>query len=30
MYGMVNEGIRTFILDNHGPEAWQSICMILA
>ncbi|MBO6858537.1 heme NO-binding domain-containing protein [Roseibium sp.] len=26
MYGMVNEGIRTFILDNHGPEAWQSIC----
>ncbi|GAB2185598.1 heme NO-binding domain-containing protein [Roseibium sp. LAB1] len=26
MYGMVNEGIRTFILDNHGPEAWHSIC----
>jgi hypothetical protein len=26
MYGMVNEGIRTFILDNHGPEAWRTIC----
>jgi hypothetical protein len=26
MYGMVNEGIRTFILDNHGSEAWRTIC----
>lgn len=26
MYGMVNEGIRTFIEENFGQEAWQSIC----
>ncbi|TYC62399.1 heme NO-binding protein [Rhodobacterales bacterium] len=26
MYGMVNEGIRTFILTNHGAEAWRRIC----
>lgn len=26
MYGMLNEGIRSFITENHGPEAWQSIC----
>ncbi|MHA7774197.1 heme NO-binding domain-containing protein [Roseibium sp. M-1] len=26
MYGMVNEGIRTFILSNHGAEAWRTIC----
>ena len=26
MYGMVNEGIRTFIESNFGEEAWQSIC----
>ncbi|MEO1662176.1 MAG: heme NO-binding domain-containing protein [Pseudomonadota bacterium] len=26
MYGMVNEGIRTFIEDNFGAEAWRSIC----
>lgn len=26
MYGMVNEGIHTFIVSNFGDEAWQSIC----
>lgn len=26
MYGMVNEGIRSFILKNHGAEAWRKIC----
>ena len=26
MYGMVNEGIREFILENHGTEAWEAIC----
>ena len=26
MYGMVNEGIRTFIESNFGAEAWDSIC----
>lgn len=26
MYGMVNQGIRTFISDNHGPEKWAAIC----
>ena len=26
MYGMVNQGIRTFISDNHGPEMWAAIC----
>lgn len=26
MYGMVNEGIRTFIETNHGPETWGAIC----
>lgn len=26
MYGMVNEGIRTFIEGNFGADAWQSIC----
>lgn len=26
MYGMVNEGIRSFIEKNHGPEAWTAIC----
>lgn len=26
MYGMVNEGIRTFIESNFGPDAWQAIC----
>lgn len=26
MYGMVNQGIRTFISDNHGPEVWADIC----
>ena len=26
MYGMVNEGIRTFVERNFGVEAWNSIC----
>lgn len=26
MYGMVNEGIRSFIEKNHGPETWTAIC----
>ena len=26
MYGMVNEGIRCFIEENHGREAWDNIC----
>ena len=26
MYGMVNEGIRTFIESNFGAAAWDSIC----
>lgn len=26
MYGMVNEGIRSFIEKNHGPETWLAIC----
>ncbi len=26
MYGMVNDGIRTFIVDAHGPDMWQKIC----
>lgn len=26
MYGMVNEGIRQFIEENHGEAAWKSIC----
>ena len=26
MYGMVNEGIRTFVTRNFGVEAWNSIC----
>ena len=26
MYGMVNDGIRTFILENHSEETWRSIC----
>lgn len=26
MYGMVNEGIRSFIEQEHGAEMWLSIC----
>ncbi len=26
MYGMVNEGIHTFIKTNHGADVWQAIC----
>ncbi|WP_136444085.1 heme NO-binding domain-containing protein [Pacificoceanicola onchidii] len=26
MYGLVNNGIRTFILDSHGEATWQAIC----
>ncbi|WP_424932960.1 heme NO-binding domain-containing protein [Amaricoccus macauensis] len=26
MYGMINEGIRSFIVENHGQEAWRDIC----
>ena len=26
MYGLVNNGIRTFILDAHGEETWAIIC----
>lgn len=26
MYGMVNEGVRTFILSNHGQDTWAAIC----
>lgn len=25
MYGMVNNSIRSFILENHGPETWETI-----
>ena len=26
MYGLVNNGIRTFIVDNHGQDTWRRIC----
>lgn len=26
MYGMVNDGVRSFIVENHGPDVWESIC----
>lgn len=26
MYGMVNEGIRTFIETHHGSDTWTAIC----
>ncbi len=26
MYGMVNEGIKTFIVSNHDDQTWHSIC----
>ncbi len=26
MYGMVNDAVRTFIVQNHGEAAWATIC----
>ncbi|WP_299508351.1 heme NO-binding domain-containing protein [uncultured Roseobacter sp.] len=26
MYGLVNNGVRTFIVDSHGEETWRAIC----
>jgi len=26
MYGMVNEGIRALVLENHGADTWAMIC----
>ncbi|WP_299780485.1 heme NO-binding domain-containing protein [uncultured Roseobacter sp.] len=26
MYGMINEGIRAFILKHHDKETWEAIC----
>lgn len=26
MYGMVNNAIRSFMIDNHGFETWEKIC----
>ena len=26
MYGMVNQGVETFIKQNHGDQAWADIC----
>ena len=26
MYGLVNNGIRTFVVDAHGLETWEEIC----
>lgn len=26
MYGLVNNGIQTFIVENHGEETWRAIC----
>ncbi|WP_300062688.1 heme NO-binding domain-containing protein [uncultured Roseobacter sp.] len=26
MYGMINEGIRTFIINNHDEQTWETIC----
>jgi hypothetical protein len=26
MYGMVNNAIRLFIIENHGAETWQQVC----
>lgn len=26
MYGLVNNGVRTFVVDNHGEETWNLIC----
>ena len=26
MYGMVNDAVRTFIVTNHGEDAWCKIC----
>jgi hypothetical protein len=27
MYGMVNNAIRSFIIENHGIETWEAICI---
>ncbi len=26
MYGLVNNGMRTFIVDRHGEDSWRAIC----
>ena len=26
MYGMVNEGLREFVIKNHGEDAWLQVC----
>lgn len=26
MYGMVNNAIRSFILENHGSDVWADVC----
>jgi Haem-NO-binding len=26
MYGMVNNAIRLFVIENHGAETWQQVC----
>lgn len=26
MYGLVNNGVRTFIVNSHGEETWRAIC----
>lgn len=26
MYGMVNDGIRRFVVENHGHAAWAEVC----
>ena len=26
MYGLVNNGVRTFIVENHGEDVWNAIC----
>ncbi len=26
MYGMVNEGLRTFVEKEHGPDMWREVC----
>lgn len=26
MYGMVNQGVRTFIIENYGEDDWRDLC----
>lgn len=26
MYGLVNNGVRTFVVEHHGSETWEAIC----